>query len=449
MLFKRLHLQFTGLCALITMAILALFSYLYLSVSERTLWENYTLSFQHDFDALSGSLEQQNTLTYSFLLRMEQNSGCLIFLWDNGKPLSFNRLESHAPYMTMAEELYQDYRATAASPRHAQETDFYVISLSDELNMGIRNIYIGQMSAAEKTIALQKGQGLVLLMLSPNTAYHRRLMQQRVLFVLLSLAGCMALTVFAYLFTGRLLSPIRENHERQLAFISGASHELRTPLAVILSSAEAKPPRFEETIRTEALRMGRLVEEMLFLSRLDSLRFHSGTPRHGKPGSLYKSQLTHLLHMEELEPDTLLLDTYESLEQLALRQDKKLALQLPSESLPRMNGDRDKLRQLLEILVQNALSYTGEDGVITLSLEHNASSGQLLLKVSDNGIGIPDEQKDKIFERFYRVDSAHHSKDHFGLGLSIAREIVELHGGTIRVTDTPGGGSTFVCQFPV
>lgn len=438
MLFKRLHLQFTGLCALITMAILALFSFLYLSVSERTLWENHTLAFLRDFDALSGSLEQQNILTYSFLLRMEQNSGCLIFLWDNGQPLSFNRLESHAPYMTEAEELYKDYCAKAASPDHAKETDFYIVSCSHEMNTGIRSIYIGQMSAAEKSLSRQKGLGLVFLLIAPNTAYHNRLIQQRILFVLLSLAGCAVLTVFAYLFTGRLLGPIRENQERQLEFISGASHELRTPLAVILSSAEARPPHFEETIRSEALRMGRLVEELLLLSRLDSLRFRSDTLGH-----------RHLLRVEEFEPDTLLLDTSESLEQLALGQGKKLNLQLPPESVPRMNGDRDKLRQLVEILVQNALSYTGEDGVITLSLEHDITLGKLLLKVSDNGIGIPDKQKDKIFERFYRVDSAHHSKDHFGLGLSIAKEIVELHGGTIRVTDTPGGGSTFVCRFPV
>lgn len=87
MLFKRLHYQFTGLCALITMAILALFSVLYLSVSEQTLWDNHTLSFQHDFDTLCSSLEQQTVLTHSFLLRMEQNSGFLIFLWDNGTPL--------------------------------------------------------------------------------------------------------------------------------------------------------------------------------------------------------------------------------------------------------------------------------------------------------------------------------------------------------------------------
>lgn len=441
MLFKRLHRQLTALCALITMAILALFSCLYLSVSEQTLWENHTLSFQHDFDTLCSSLEQQTTLTYPFLLRMEQNSDCLIFLWDNGKPLSFNRLDSHAAYAELAGELYADYLSHAASDGHQASGDFYLITCSNELNAGIGGISMGQMSAAEKSLALQKGQGLVLLLLSPNTAYHNRLIHQRVLFLLLALAGSAALTVFAYLFTGRLLRPIRENQERQLAFLSGASHELRTPLAVILSSADARPPHFEQTIRSEALRMGRLVDELLLLSRLDTLQLRGRTSK--------TTESSDMLHMEAFEPDTFLLNTYESLEPLALKQGKRLLLQLSEEPLPRIRADRDKLRQLLEILLQNALSYTGEDGVITLSAQHDTASRQFFIRVADNGIGIPDGQKDKIFERFYRVDNAHHSKEHFGLGLSIAKTIVELHRGSIRVTDTPGGGTTFTCSFPL
>lgn len=439
MLFKRLHRQLTALCALITISILALFSCLYLTVSERTLRENHTLSFLHDFDALCSSLEQQTTLTYPFLLRMEQNNDCLIFLWDNQKPLSFNRLESHAPYTELAGELYADYLNRVSEGRSAGE-DYCVLSYSDEYNAGIGSISMGQMSAAEKSLAQRKGQGLVLLLLSPNTAYRNRLLRQRVLFLLLSLAGCAALTVSAYLFTGRLLRPIRENQERQLAFLSGASHELRTPLAVILSSADARPPHFEQTIRQEALRMGRLVDEMLLLSRLDTLQLR---------GQASDSPDRNIFHREEFEPDTFLLNTCESLEPLVLKQGKKLCLQLTEEPLPRIRADRDKLRQLMEILLQNALSYTGEDGVITISAQHDKASGRLLIRVADNGAGIPEGQKDKIFERFYRVDNAHHSKEHFGLGLSIARTIVELHQGDIRVTDTPGGGATFICSFPL
>ncbi|MDE6016621.1 MAG: hypothetical protein K2H41_13190, partial [Acetatifactor sp.] len=242
MLFRRLHLQLTGLCALITTGILVIFTILYLSVSEHSLRTNLILTFQHDFDTLVSSLEQQPTLTHQFLLRMEQTNDYMIFLWDNGKPLAFNRIESHGPYAGIAQSIYEDYlEETSAAISAGSTSASFLLSHGDRMNTGIGYIYTGQMSAAEKVLALQKKEGLVLLVLSPNTAFHDRILHQRILFLLLSLAGCLLLTLSAWLFTGRMLRPLRENQERQLAFISGASHELRTPLAVIVSAAQARP----------------------------------------------------------------------------------------------------------------------------------------------------------------------------------------------------------------
>lgn len=440
MLFRRLHLQLTGLCALITTGILVVFTILYLSVSEHSLRTNLILTFQHDFDTLVSSLEQQPTLTHQFLLRMEQTNDYMIFLWDNGKPLAFNRIESHGSYAGIAQSIYEDYlEETSAAVSAGSTSASFLLSHGDRMNTGIGYIYTGQMSAAEKVLALQKKEGLVLLVLSPNTAFHDRILYQRILFLLLSLAGCFLLTLSAWLFTGRMLRPLRENQERQLDFISGASHELRTPLAVIVSAAQARPPHFEETVKTEALRMGRLVEELLTLSRLDRSRFYE------KKNDAH----TRLLQKESLEPDTFLMNFYEQTEHYVSSCGKNLKLELADETFPPIRADRDKLHQLLEILLQNALAYTGPDGIITLSLTMLSPSGHVCFQISDNGIGIPDSEKSKIYERFYRVDSAHHSKDHFGLGLSIAKEIMELHRGQIRVTDTPGGGATFVCSFPV
>ncbi|MCM1112842.1 MAG: HAMP domain-containing histidine kinase [Muribaculum sp.] len=446
MLFRRLHLQLTALCALITITILTIFTFLYLSVSEHTLRNNLAFSFAHDFDTLVNSLEQQPTLTYSFLLRMEQTNDYMIFLWDNGNPLAFNRIDSHAPYAALAQNLYADYLADAASPESASSS--VLLSLDANWNAGIGYLYTGQMNAVEKNLARQKKSGLVLLLLSPNTAFRTRILQQRILFFLLSLAGGLFLTLAAWLFTGRMLRPLQENQERQLAFISGASHELRTPLAVILSSVEARPPHFEETVKSEALRMGRLVEDLLTISRLDSLRLT-------KRGNAARNALTELKRPESalpeselLEPDTFLTTFYEQTETYATSCGRKLRLELPDETVPRIRADRDRLWQLFEILLQNALNYTEPDGVITLSLRTDSRSGTVCLRIADNGTGIPDAEKDKIFERFYRVDSAHHSKNHFGLGLSIAREIMHLHRGQIHVTDTPGGGATFTCIFP-
>lgn len=438
MLFRRLHLQLTGLCALITITILAVFTVLYLSVSEHSLRTNLILSFRHDFDTLVSSLEQQPTLTHQFLLRMEQTNDYMIFLWDNEKPLAFNQIPSHEPYAETARAIYEDYLTqTSDALSTGASSASFLLSHDDRMNTGIGYISTGQMSAAQKVLALQRREGLVLLVIAPNTDYRSRILTQRICFLLLSLAGCLLLTLSAWLFTGRMLHPLRENQERQLAFISGASHELRTPLAVIVSAAEARPPHFEETVKTEALRMGRLVEELLTLSRLDSNKFHER-----------KHDAHKALCMETLEPDTFLMNFYEQTEHYVSACGKKLNLKLSDTAFPTIRADRDKLYQLLEILLQNALAYTGADGSITLSLSAERSKF-VCFEISDNGIGIPDSEKDKIYERFYRVDSAHHSKEHFGLGLSIAKEIMELHHGQITVTDAPGGGAAFVCSFPV
>lgn len=104
--------------------------------------------------------------------------------------------------------------------------------------------------------------------------------------------------------------------------------------------------------------------------------------------------------------------------------------------------DKERIEQVLSILLDNAISYTPSEGRISLSLE--TTSDKYLLQVSDNGIGIPDTEKEAVFDRFYRCDKSHKDKSHFGLGLCIAQEIIYMHKGKLRVEDTPGGGATFV-----
>ena len=429
-MFKKLHYQLTAMCAMITIIILAVSTALYLFVSEQTLLENNALSFQHDFDALCISLEQQTSITYSFLLNMEQTNDCLIFIWDNGNPLSFNSLYSHAPYSELAEDIYLKYLA-GIDDSAPDSLKAEISANGRQLNTGISYIYTGQMNALQKSLALRQRKGLVLLVISPNTGFKSRILHQRVLFLLLSLTGCVFLTLFAYIFTGRMLRPIRQNQERQLEFISGASHELRTPLAVIISAIEAKPPHFEDTIKSETLRMGRLVNDLLTLTR-----------------NLSPDRRPSLKDLDKIAPDTFILNFYENMEAYVNSHGQKFSLELSDETFPFIYADNDKLSQLLEILVQNAINYNRKDGIITILLTRDTRSGNINICVRDNGIGIPDSEKDKIFERFYRVDSAHNSKEHFGLGLSIAKEIMVLHHGKIYVTDTPGGGCTFTCSFP-
>lgn len=426
----------TGLCALITMSILFLFTLLYLCASEHTLRENHALSFQHDFDTIYSSLEQQQILTYRYLLHMEENSGYYLFLWDNGTPLLFNSLHTHTPFLNLAQEIYTSYQESIADDENTslrlffQEIETPVTENGQKafsMQAGIATVYTGQTTAVSNLQKKQSDNGLVLLVLSPQDDFFNQLFRQRLLFGLLSLTGCLLLILFAYFFTGKLLYPIRENQEKQLQFMANASHELRTPLAVILSSIDAKPPHYEQTIREEIMRLGRLVDNMLTLTSLEN---HS-----------LKLQLS------PLAPDTFLLNIYEQFEPLALQKELSMNLVLPEEPVPPLMADSDRLKQLLFILLQNAVSYTPSGKSITLKLLSREK--YICFQVVDNGIGIDDREKDKIFERFYRVDSSHHKKEHFGLGLCLAKEIAEAHHGKIEVSDTMGGGSTFTCYFPI
>ena len=110
-------------------------------------------------------------------------------------------------------------------------------------------------------------------------------------------------------------------------------------------------------------------------------------------------------------------------------------------------GDRSKLSQILYNLMDNAIKYTPEDGQISVSLREE--DGNVVWRVRDNGIGIPEEDQEHIFERFYRVDKARgRETGGTGLGLSIVKQMVRMHDGTITVRSTPGKGSEFVVTFP-
>lgn len=120
---------------------------------------------------------------------------------------------------------------------------------------------------------------------------------------------------------------------------------------------------------------------------------------------------------------------------------------IPENELPPITGDKERLQQVLGILIDNAVSYTPRNTTITLRCY--VLNKHVYMEVEDHGAGITDIHKKHIFDRFYRVDSARNDKKHFGLGLSIAKEIIQLLGGKISIQETAGGGATFQITFKV
>lgn len=153
--------------------------------------------------------------------------------------------------------------------------------------------------------------------------------------------------------------------------------------------------------------------------------------------------------MEKVDMDTLLIDLYESFLPVCREHEITLRLELPQLALPSVAGDPQRIRQLLLILLDNARTYTPQNRSIYISAQTNVSKKLLTVQVADEGQGIPDNIKPYIFDRFYQADRSRTDKQHFGLGLSIARELAQLHEGTIRVLDREGGGTCFIVSFPV
>lgn len=436
-MFRKVHLYLTALCAGITTAILIVMSLSYLYLSEKALYENQFRSFQNDINTIATSLEQQSVISIEWLSKMEARGGYTFYALDNGIPFLYNRLTNFPESSELRSlldsclEMYRNQYGYASTEIDAADDNPYNTCIHSEFPFnptGKKHEY------HVSIIELNRGNSsLQLLVLAPLDFLQEQIARQRVRFLLIDIAALLLLTLFSFFFTGKLLQPVIESRKKQTEFVAAASHELRTPLAVILSAAECcrdadaeKQSRFLDTIKQEGDILTSLVNDMLTLSASDTQRFSC------RPAPV--------------ELDTLLINTYEAFEPLAAEKKLSLSITLPEESLPPCTADADRIVQLLSILLHNALSYTPEGGRIDLALSHKKN--RFYLTVSDSGVGIPPEDRKKIFERFYRAEKARSAKGHFGLGLSIAAEIVKLHHGAIHVTERPGGGSVFTITLP-
>lgn len=434
----KVHLQLTLLCASIAALIISLMSLSYLYISEKTLKENDFASFQSDMNTLLSSFGSQTVITHKWLSEMEGNGRYIIdirdngveFLWGNreGEDNADRRLASSAGWDYYDSHFSMEQTSSLYSTSHLE----FAFSASGQ---GAPDYY------GCAALSQRKNGTLSILILKPLSSLTARIRTQRLTFALLIIAACAVFGLFSWYFTGKLLAPIEQNRQSQIRFVAAASHELRTPLSAILSAASAckkaqpaEQERFFSIISEEGESMSRLITDLLTLAGADSQRF-----------SLCK---------KECEMDTLLLNTFEAFEPLAQEKGYSLSVFLPdipprlAAGAPKYTAvcDGGRIRQVLSILLHNAFSYTPVGSHISLSLGE-ASDG-LTLSVTDDGPGIPDDAKAHIFERFYRVDKSRSDSGHFGLGLSIAEEIVHAHHGTITVSDAPNGGAVFTVTLP-
>ena len=232
---------------------------------------------------------------------------------------------------------------------------------------------------------------------------------------------------------------LKEEDETKSYFISTASHELRTPLTVINSYLEMfedgmlgklKENQYDKLVvmRSQTDHMIRLVEDMLDTSRLESRKFK--------------------IQKQPIELEEMAKSAIDEMSRLADLKEHSMLLKI-NKKLPQILGDEQRIRQVFSNLITNAIKYTPNMGRIEVEIIEEKK--YILVSISDTGIGIPEEEREKIFEKFYIVGGKSLTKEseRMGLGLTIARGIVEAHGGKIWVeSEGEGKGSTFYFTLP-
>lgn len=273
------------------------------------------------------------------------------------------------------------------------------------------------------------------------TSYYQLLKSLLIVLVIVAILFILAAAFIGHLLAGRAIVPIRQSFIRQREFVADASHELRTPLSILLTSVDvvrtdddnqlsAFSNQVLDDMKSEVKRMSKLVGDLLTLARADA-----------GASNIVK---------EKFDLNTVAEQVVRSFQLLA--DEKGLNLQLDFDN-GRNNfifADRERIGQLLLILIDNALKYTLPGGVVNVRIGLvEGQKNNISITVQDTGVGISAEHIGSIFNRFYRVDKVRsHEDESSGIGLAIAKWIVDAHGGMIKVKSVPGEGSSFIVHLP-
>lgn len=229
-------------------------------------------------------------------------------------------------------------------------------------------------------------------------------------------------------FAARSMMYIEQSYEKQKKFVSDAAHELRTPLAILYSYTELleyNPAKKDvlSHIKTEIQQMNDLVDKLLSIARYDNLNI--------------------VLQKEYISLNEIISDTIDAMQHLC--PDAEFRFIAPEAGV-KLEADGVLIRQLVHILLDNAIKYTKDDKKIDIELYKSSSHIKIVIK--DNGIGIKEEDLPYIYDRFWRAEKSRHQKS-LGLGLSIAERIVKLHQGSIAVESKIGKGTSFEILLPL
>lgn len=312
----------------------------------------------------------------------------------------------------------------------------YELSLDTSFNNSFKTFKTGDRTYRVYSASYYDDDQKKIIQVFQEIDTEQNVIQYLVFFLLfIGSGGILLLIPISYILAGKSLQPIKETFENQKKFIADASHELRTPLTVIQTNVEVLRLKEDEVladnikwlnnIGNESESMSKLVSQLLTIAQSDNNKI------------VFEKKLFDLsaLCAEIID---LMVD---------VAKDKNITLNGEIESGIDYEGDEEKLKQAIRILVDNAIKYTPSGGRVDLILKDGIRF--VSVSVKDTGVGLSPEDQKKIFSRFYRVDDARNRESGgFGLGLNIADMAVKHHGGRIKLQSVPDEGSTFTIVLP-
>ena len=311
------------------------------------------------------------------------------------------------------------YREDMSEPRYAEENDF--------LALGLRSRVVAPLLSGAQTI------GAISVVRREPSAFSDG--EIELLSLLGRLVGSGIQNIRAYEAERTTVEELRRLSALRADFVSLVSHELRSPMASVIGSARTLQQRWRElspeqresflaVIAHETSRLADLIGDVLDTSRIEAGTFSYS--------------------FEDVDLARLVRDSAAAAEH---GQDEVAVEAVVREPLPAVRGDRDRLRQVLVNLIDNAVKYSPPGDRVRVEAEQ--TDGRVVIEVRDRGPGISPEHQRLIFEKFGRANVAEHAKPGTGLGLFIARSIAEAHGGALEVRSAPGRGATFRLSLPL
>ena len=277
------------------------------------------------------------------------------------------------------------------------------------------DFYVGNLYTNKYAYTFTKDNTLVIM---DNTELNKVLVNQLFSNIFLLLVCEIVIFIIAYFLTKWIITPVKNSFEKQKIFVADASHELKTPLSVMIASADAyfndKNDKWVKNMKNESERMIQLVTELLDLAKTEE----------EQDIMMEQNNLSDIIEGSIL--------TFES-----LFYDNKLKLKYDIEPNIEMLCNENLIVELMSILIDNAIKHCEEKGKVIVDLYKK--NKQIILEVKNTGLPIKKEDEEKIFERFYKVDtSRNRNSNNYGLGLAIAKNIVAKHGGEIKAHSSDG-----------